>query len=301
MSTTTRVSASERNKAANLTSFISILANALLAILQIIFGLITQSYSLIADATHTVSDLLSDFVVLVANRFAKEKADACHPYGHFRFETIAVLIIAVLLIIVGMQIITTSVGRLQNPAEMEVNAGLAFFIALIAILAKELLYRYMAKVAKRVDSTIIMANALHARSDAISSLVVAIGLAAHFLGLSYADLVASLIVGAMIAFMGVKMAWNSLMDLADRSVDKVTLDKITNAIRDTPGLVDFHDLKTRKTGDFVLVEMHLDLPAKMTIAEGHDIADEVERRIKAAVPLVTYVLTHFDPIPEKIE
>lgn len=299
MSTKTRVDKGERSKAANSTSFISILINGLLAALQIVFGLITQSYSLIADAVHTLSDLLSDFVVLIANRFAKEKADAGHPYGHFRFETIAVLIIAVLLIVVGLEIITTSVGRIQNPATMEVNAGLAFFIALIAILAKELLYRYMAKVAKRVDSTIIMANALHARSDAISSLVVAVGLAAHFFGLSYADLVASLIVGAMIAYMGVKMAWNSLMDLADRSVDKVTLDSITNAIRDTPGLVDFHDLKTRKTGDFVLVELHLDLPARMTIAEGHDIADEIERRIKDAVPLVSYVMTHFDPIPEK--
>lgn len=299
MSTKIRVDKGERSKAANSTSFISILINGLLAALQIVFGLITQSYSLIADAVHTLSDLLSDFVVLIANRFAKEKADAGHPYGHFRFETIAVLIIAVLLIVVGLEIITTSVGRIQNPATMEVNAGLAFFIALIAILAKELLYRYMAKVAKRVDSTIIMANALHARSDAISSLVVAVGLAAHFFGLSYADLVASMIVGAMIAYMGVKMAWNSLMDLADRSVDKVTLDSITNAIRDTPGLVDFHDLKTRKTGDFVLVELHLDLPARMTIAEGHDIADEIERRIKDAVPLVSYVLTHFDPIPEK--
>ena len=299
MSTKIRVDKGERSKAANSTSFISILINGLLAALQIVFGLITQSYSLIADAVHTLSDLLSDFVVLIANRFAKEKADAGHPYGHFRFETIAVLIIAVLLIVVGLEIITTSVGRIQNPATMEVNAGLAFFIALIAILAKELLYRYMAKVAKRVDSTIIMANALHARSDAISSLVVAVGLAAHFFGLSYADLVASMIVGAMIAYMGVKMAWNSLMDLADRSVDKVTLDSITNAIRDTPGLVDFHDLKTRKTGDFVLVELHLDLPARMTIAEGHDIADEVERRIKDAVPLVSYVMTHFDPIPEK--
>ena len=89
------------------------------------------------------------------------------------------------------------------------------------------------------------------------------------------------------------------MDLADRSVDKVTLDSITNAIRDTPGLVDFHDLKTRKTVYFVFVELHLDLPARMTIAEGHDIADEIERRIKDAVPLVSYVLTHFDPIPEK--
>ena len=299
MSTKIRVDKGERSKAANSTSFISILINGLLAALQIVFGLITQSYSLIADAVHTLSDLLSDFVVLIANRFAKEKADAGHPYGHFRFETIAVLIIAVLLIVVGLEIITTSVGRIQNPATMEVNAGLAFFIALIAILAKELLYRYMAKVAKRVDSTIIMANALHARSDAISSLVVAVGLAAHFFGLSYADLVASMIVGAMIAYMGVKMAWNSLMDLADRSVDKVTLDSITNAIRDTPGLVDFHDLKTRKTGDFVLVELHLDLPARMTIAEGHDIADEIERRIKDAVPLVSYVMTHFDPIPEK--
>ena len=299
MPTKTRVDTSERSKAANSTSFISILINGLLAALQIVFGLITQSYSLIADAVHTLSDLLSDFVVLIANRFAKEKADAGHPYGHFRFETIAVLIIAVLLIVVGLEIITTSVGRIQNPATMEVNAGLAFFIALIAILAKELLYRYMAKVAKRVDSTIIMANALHARSDAISSLVVAVGLAAHFFGLSYADLVASMIVGAMIAYMGVKMAWNSLMDLADRSVDKVTLDSITNAIRDTPGLVDFHDLKSRKTGDFILIELHLDLPARMTIAEGHEIADEVERRIKDAVPLVSYVLTHFDPIAEK--
>lgn len=299
MSTKIRVDKGERSKVANSTSFISILINGLLAALQIVFGLITQSYSMIADAVHTLSDLLSDFVVLIANRFAKEKADAGHPYGHFRFETIAVLIIAVLLIVVGLEIITTSVGRIQNPATMEVNAGLAFFIALIAILAKELLYRYMAKVAKRVDSTIIMANALHARSDAISSLVVAVGLAAHFFGLSYADLVASLIVGAMIAYMGVKMAWNSLMDLADRSVDKTTLDTITNAIRDTPGLVDFHDLKTRKTGDFVLVELHLDLPARMTIAEGHDIADEVERRIKDAVPLVNYVMTHFDPIAEK--
>lgn len=299
MPTRTGVRPTERAKAANRTSFISILVNALLAVLQIVFGLLTQSYSLIADAIHTVSDLFSDFVVLIANRFAKEKSDAEHPYGHFRFETIAVLIIAILLIIVGIEIITTSVGRLQNPIELEINAGLAFFIAVVAILAKELLYRYMAKVAKRVDSTIIMANALHARSDAISSLVVAVGLAAHFFGLSYADLVASLIVGAMIAYMGVKMAWDSLMDLADRSVDKDTLDAITNAIRDTPGLVDFHDLKTRKTGDFVLVEVHLDLPAKMTIAEGHDIADEIEARIKAAVPLVSYVLTHFDPITEK--
>lgn len=299
MPTKLGVSATARAKAANSTSFISVLVNALLAVLQIIFGLLTQSYSLIADAIHTVSDLFSDFVVLIANRFAKEKPDAEHPYGHFRFETIAVLIIAILLIIVGIEIITTSVGRLQNPIESEINAGLAFFIALIAILAKELLYRYMAKVAKRVDSTIIMANALHARSDAISSVVVAIGLAANFFGLSYADLVASLLVGAMIAYMGVKMAWDSLMDLADRSVDKATLDTITNAIRDTPGLVDFHDLKTRKTGDFVLVEVHLDLPGQMTIAEGHDIADEIEARIKAAVPLVSYVLTHFDPIAER--
>ena len=280
MSVKPKISTVERSKAATSTSLNSILVNFLLSVLQIIFGLITQSYSLIADALHTVSDLLSDFLVLIANRFSKEKADAGHPYGHFRFETIAVLMIAVLLIIVGVQIISASVGRIQSDEEFEINSGLAFFIALVAILAKELLYRYMARVAKRVDSTIIMANALHARSDAISSIVVAIGLAAHFFGLNYADLVASLIVGAMIAYMGLKMAWNSLMDLADRSVDKEVLDTITNAIRDTPGLIDFHDLKTRKTGDFVLVELHLDLPGNMTIAEGHDIADRVEQQIK---------------------
>lgn len=292
------VTAKDRRHAANKTSYVSILVNCLLSIVQIVFGLLTHSYSLVADAIHTLSDLVSDFVVLVANRFSHQKADAGHPHGHFRFETIAVLVIAVLLLIVGSQIIITSVGRLQDPEELEINASMAFVIALIAIFAKEFLFRYMSKVAKRVDSTIIMANALHARSDAISSVVVAVGLAAHFFGLNYADLVASLIVGAMIAYMGAKMGWNALMDLADRSIDKETLDKISNAIRNTPGLVDFHDLKTRKAGDFVLVELHLDLPANMTIGEGHDISDEVEARIKSAVPLVSYVLTHFDPIHE---
>lgn len=297
MPTKSKTATAERSSAAKKTSLYSVLVNTLLAMVQIVFGLITQSYSLIADALHTVSDLISDVVVLIANRFSKEKADAGHPYGHFRFETIAVLAIAVLLVVVGLEIITASVGRIQSPVRSEINAGLAFFIALLAILVKESLYRYMSRVAKRVDSSIIMANALHARSDAISSLVVAIGLAAHFFGLNYADLVASLIVGAMIAFMGFKMGWSALMDLADRSVDKKTLDRITNVIRDTPGLVDFHDLKTRKSGDFILVELHLDLPGYMTIAEAHDIADEVESRIKKAVPLVNYVLTHFDPIP----
>lgn len=290
------VSSHERNKAANRTTFTSIMVNIFLTILQIIFGLITHSYSLIADALHSLSDLVSDFVVLVANRFSRQSADAEHPHGHFRFETIAVLVIALLLIGVGAQIITTSVSRIQSGATLEINAGLAFFIALTAILSKEGLYRYMAREAKRVDSTMIMANAVHARSDAISSIVVAVGLAANFFGVNYADLVASLIVGSMIAFMGVKMGWNALMDLADRSVDKETLDKISNAIRGTPGLVDFHDLKTRKAGDFILVEVHLDLPAEMTIVDGHDISDEVELRIKKAEPLVMSVLTHFDPI-----
>lgn len=292
----TKSTASDRSRAAHKTTFVSILVNVLLTVLQIVFGLITSSYSLIADAMHSLSDLVSDMVVLVANRFSKQKPNANHPHGHFRFETIAVLIIAVLLIGVGAQIIMTSVGRIQSGVVIEINAGLAFFIAVTAILAKEGLYRYMAREAKRVESAMIMANAVHARSDAISSVVVAVGLAANFFGVNYADLAASLIVGSMIAIMGVKMGWNALMDLADRSVDKETLDKISNAIRSTPGLVDFHDLKTRKAGDFVLVELHLDLPATMTIAEGHDISDEVERRIKNAVPLVMYVLTHFDPI-----
>lgn len=303
MPTKSGIGVKDRVKAATRTTFVSILVNCLLAVLQIIFGLITSSYSLIADALHSLSDLVSDFVVLVANRFSKQSPDANHPHGHFRFETIAVLVIAVLLLSVGAQIIINSVKRIQSPEVIEINAGLAFFIALVAIIAKELLFRYMASEAKRVDSTLIMANAVHARSDAVSSLVVATGLAAHFFGVNYADLVASLIVGAMIAYMGLKMGWNALMDLADRSVDKETLDKISNAIRDTPGLVDFHDLKTRKAGDFVLVELHLDLPGDMTIAEGHDISDDVEFRIKKAVPLVMTVLTHFDPIhiPEPVE
>lgn len=291
-----KVSASERSRVANKSTFVSVLVNILLTVLQIIFGLITSSYSLIADALHSLSDLVSDAVVFVANRFAKQKPNAKHPFGHFRFETIAVLIIAVLLFVVGAQIIMTSVERMQSGVVLEINAGLAFFIALVAIVAKELLYRYMAHEAKRVESAMLMANALHARSDSISSLVVAIGLAAHFFGIMHADLVASLIVGSMIAIMGLRMGWSALMDLADRSVDKETLDKISNAIRETPGVVDFHDLKTRKAGDFILVELHLDLPGTMTIAEGHDISDRIEAQIKKEVPLVMSVLTHFDPI-----
>ncbi len=284
-----------RAQAASRSTWVSVAVNILLTGMQLLAGVVAGSQALIADAIHSLSDLVSDFVVLFASHHSRKGADADHHYGHQRFETAAALAIGVLLLAVGAGMLWSAVQKLEHPELIQPVKSVALWVALGALVAKELLFRYMLAVAERVRSSMLVANAWHARSDAASSLVVAVGIGGNLLGYHMLDPVAALVVGLMVTKMGWSFSWDALHDLMDRAVDERSVEAIRLAILATPGVAGLHDLKTRKMGDAILADVHLEIDGAITVEEGHRIA--VEARLRALeVQDVLNVMTHVDPV-----
>lgn len=276
-------------------TLISVAVNIVLTALQLVVGAAAQSQALVADAIHSLSDLISDAVVLVANKHSQKAPDSDHQYGHLRFETAASLILGAILLVVGLSMLWSAFTKLQQPASVAQVHSIALLVALIALGAKETLFRYMLKRAKLVRSSMLIANAWHARSDAASSLVVAIGIVTNLAGFPLADPLAALIVGIMVARMGWQFFSASFSDLMDRAVDQETEDRIRGYLASTPGVQGIHDMKTRKLGDMIWVEVDLEMDATLTIAEGHAIAEVARARVMQNEPVLD-VMTHFDPV-----
>lgn len=285
----------ERQAAAKRSTWISVFVNVVLTCFQFVIGTFAHSQALIADAIHSLSDLISDGIVLFANKHSSKEPDQDHQYGHLRFETAATFAIGVILAIVGLGMLWRSFIFMQSPELIPIVKPIALWVALIVIASKELLFRYMLKVARRVRSTMLVANAWHARSDAASSLVVAIGIGANLAGLPLADPLAALLVGLMILRMGLKFSWQAFNDLVDRAVDDKTLAEIRQLLLATPGVQGIHDLRTRKMGDMVWVEVDLEMDGSLTIEQGHAIAVEARKRVMQDLPVLD-VMTHFDPV-----
>uniref|UniRef100_UPI004048C440 cation diffusion facilitator family transporter n=1 Tax=Orrella sp. TaxID=1921583 RepID=UPI004048C440 len=287
--------AAQRGVVAKRTTLVSVVVNIVLSTLQIAVGFFARSQALIADGIHSLSDLLSDFVVLIANHHSQKDPDEDHPYGHQRFETAASLIIGLALISVGLGMVWFSVERIMNPDNIPDVAPIALAIAILTLFTKEGLFRYMLTAAKRVKSSMLVANAWHARSDAASSLVVAIGILGHLLGYKILDPIAALIVGLMIARMGWRFGSDSFNDLMDRGIDEKELQEITQTLNETPGVLGVHDIRTRKMGDMVLVDAHIEVDRTLTVEQGHDIVvaarDSVMRRHR-----VLDLMAHVDPV-----
>ena len=287
-------SAAERSAAASRSTWISVGVNLLLTIAQVAAGVLTKSQGLIADGIHSLSDLIADFVVLVANHHSQKDADVDHPYGHQRYETAASLVLGLLLLAVGAGMLWSSVTKLQNPASIAtVHAG-ALWVALGALVAKELLFRYMLAVAKRVKSSMLVANAWHARSDAASSLVVAVGIVGNLAGYPIFDPIAAAIVGFMVTRMGWNFGWDALHDLMDRAVNEAEVQSIRQTLINTPGVSGVHDVRTRKMGDMIVVDAHLEVVATLSVEQGHDIAVLARERVMQHHRVLN-LMTHVDP------
>ncbi|MDD5385386.1 MAG: cation diffusion facilitator family transporter [Gallionella sp.] len=288
----------EREVATKRSTWVSVFVNLCLTIFQVIAGLISGSQGLIADGIHSLSDLAADFVVLLAVHHSKKEADDDHHYGHQRYENAASLVLGGLLLAVGIGMIWSAVHKLQSPETIPTVHLLALWVALGALIVKEGLFRYMLAVAKRVRSSMLVANAWHARSDAASSLVVAIGIGGNLLGFSLLDPIAALIVGFMVSKMGWSFFWDALHDLTDRAATDEQIAAIAAEILVTPGVLGLHELKTRKTGDMILADVHLEIEGSLTVAEGHDIARQAKLNVMARHP-VLYLMTHVDPVTTK--
>lgn len=288
-----------KHQAAKRSTWISVAVNIVLTITQLVAGVFAHSQALIADAIHSLSDLIADFVVLFANHHSQKDADDDHHYGHQRYENAASLVLGTLLLVVGAGMLWSALGKLQHPEAIPQVKPIALWVALGALLSKELLFRYMLAVAERVRSSMLIANAWHARSDAASSLVVALGIGGNLLGYHLLDPIAALIVGLMVGKMGWSFAWDAMHDLMDRAVDEATIEEIRQTLLGTPELIGIHALKTRKMGDLILVDVHLEVDRTMSVEQGHHIAVQARERVLAQHVDVLNLMTHVDPVDVK--
>jgi cation diffusion facilitator family transporter len=284
----------ERAAAATRSTWVSAVVNIVLSTTQIVVGVFAKSQGLIADGIHSLSDLVADFVVLFASHHAKKDADEDHPYGHQRYETAASLVLGVLLLAVGVGMIWSALLKLESPAAIPTAHITALWVALAAIAAKELLFRYMLGVAKAVKSSMLVANAWHARSDAASSLVVSIGLIGNLMGYPLLDPIAALIVGFMVGKMGWGFGWDALHDLMDRGLDEAEVQAIRDTLKSSPGVLGVHDVRTRKMGDMVVVDAHIEVDATLTVEAGHNIAVNARQAVMQRHRVLD-LMTHVDP------
>ena len=284
----------ERAAAGARSTWVSVGVNVLLSTVQIVVGVLSKSQGLVADGIHSLSDLVADFVVLFAGHHSKKDADADHPYGHQRFETAASLVLGLILLAVGVGMLWSAIRKLEDPDSVPQVHLVALWVAGGALLAKELLFRYMLRVGKQVKSSMLVANAWHARSDAASSLVVGIGIAGNLAGYPILDPIAALIVGFMVARMGWGFGWDALHDLMDRAVDDQEVEAIRQTLLATPGVSGVHDVRTRKMGDMIVVDAHLEVDAAISVEAGHDIAVAAKQRVLQRHRVLN-LMTHVDP------
>ncbi|MCF8146985.1 MAG: cation diffusion facilitator family transporter [Sulfuritalea sp.] len=284
----------QRATAAARSTWVSVWVNLVLSSIQIVVGIFAKSQGLIADGIHSLSDLVSDFVVLFAGHHSQKDADIDHPYGHHRFENAASLVLGLLLLSVGAGMVWSAVSKLETPASIETAHVSALWVAFGALAAKELLFRYMLRVAKQVKSSMLVANAWHARSDAASSLVVGLGLVGNLMGYPLLDPIAALIVGLMVGKMGWSFAWDALHDLMDRAIDEEEVQAIRQTLMETPGVAGVHDVRTRKMGDMVVADAHIEVDASLTVEEGHNIAVAARLAVMQRHRVLN-LMTHVDP------
>ena len=287
-------SLSDKQNVARKTTVTSVGVNLVMAVMQLVVGVFAHSQALIADGLHSGADMISDFVVLLANRQSAVEPDGDHNYGHSRYETVASLFLGALLVLVGVAMLWRAGERLTNlDAIPAVHVG-ALVVALIVLVSKEILFRYMLREAQRVRSAMLIANAWHARSDAASSLVVAIGIIGSLAGVKLLDPIAASIVGFMVARMGWTFGWDALQDLSDRALDAHASGKIRELLLSSPGVRDVHELRTRKMGDYALVDAHILVDPLISVSEGHYIAESARLRVMGE-PRVLDALIHVDP------
>lgn len=284
-----------RAQAVNRTTVVGASSNIVLAVLKVVVGWIGQSHALIADGVHSLSDLASDLLVWLAGRKASQAPDAAHPYGHGRYETLATLVLGVFLLLVAIGIGWDASVRLFQPEHLLRPEPIALYAAGISILIKEWLYWYTLGYAKRVRSNMLRANAWHHRSDAISSIVVFVGVGGTLAGLPYLDAVASVVVAVMIAHIAWELGWNATRELVDTGLDAERLAAVRRTIRDVGGVRDIHMLRTRTYGGLASADVHVLVDSFVSVSEGHLISVMVEQQLKRQIDEITDVTVHIDP------
>lgn len=285
----------ERYRATRRVTLVGASVNSMLAVAQLLSGWLLNSQALIADGVHTLSDLITDAVVLFAAGKAAASPDREHPYGHGRIETLATVVVGVFLALAALGIGWTAGNRLLEAEIATGPAPAALLFAVLTLVAKEGLYQYTHRVARRLNSRMLEANAWHNRTDAISSLFVLVGVGAAVAGFPWADALAALIVALFILHIAWRLIRRSAAELIDTALDPAEVRGIHRTIMDVPGVKDAHMLRTRRHGSEVMADVHVQVAPMISVSEGHRIADAVHDAVTGEHARINDITVHVDP------
>ena len=278
--------------------------NIALTVAKIVAGVVGRSAAMIADGIHSLSDLLSDIVVLVFTHISSKGKDRKHSFGHGKFETLATLIVSVILVVVGAKLMSGGIKSIISVIKGNVipkPGYIALIAAVLSIVSKEILYQATVKVGKEVNSPVVVANAWHHRSDALSSIGALIGIGgAIILGDKWTvlDPIASCCISIAIIVIAVKMALPSLSELLETSLPEEIETEIIRTASEIPGVCDIHELKTRRNGISFIIDAHITVDPSISIVEAHDIATNVENALQLKYGSETQINIHMEPNTE---
>jgi cation diffusion facilitator family transporter len=268
----------------------------LLGVLKLTVGSLASSQALIADGVHSLSDLATDIMVLIAAKHSHHGADADHPYGHERFETAATVGLGVSLIIVAIGIASDSFHRLLNPERLLQPEWIALAVAGLSVVCKEAIYHYTMHVARKVRSAMLRANAWHSRSDALSSIAVIVGVTGALLGYKFVDTIAAIVVSIMVGHVGWRLTSTSLQELVDTGLEADQVKKLRDIILSIDGVDTLHLLRTRQLGGRTFADVHIILnDPRVSVSEGHQISETVRTKLIRHADDVVDVTVHIDP------
>lgn len=273
--------------------------NTLLGIMKVVAGIFCYSHALIADGLHSFADLFTDMMVLFASKYGNQDADEAHPYGHQRIETAATLMLSLLLILTGMVIAWDSLQHLMAHA-IQTPSTYALPFAVISVVANEALFYVTKRVGQRIQSPLVIANAWHHRSDSASSGVVVLGIIGSILGYAYLDPIAAILVGGLIIKMGIDYGWDSVKELVDTGVEPAQIEDIRRVISSVDGVCKVHQLRNRKMGGDIFVDVHVLVSPWISVSEGHQIAQRVHFALMAENDQIKDVTVHIDPEDDEL-
>ena len=275
--------------------------NVVLLLFKFVAGIIGHSAAMLADAVHSLSDFVTDVIVLVFIRISGKPQDKSHDYGHGKYETLAMTLIGVALLLVALGILNSGAMKIKlwlDGEQLEAPGTIALWAALLSVVLKEGVYRYSMIKARQLNSPAVEANAWHHRSDALSSIGTAVGIGgAIFLGQRWTvlDPIASVVVGIFIVKVSVSLLRRGIGDLLEQSLPDAVEEEILQLVAALPGLSKPHDLRTRRIGNHYAIELHILMDGNITLREAHDKASEVEETLKSHYGQETHVAVHVEP------
>ena len=290
-------SETEFRNVANRVSLFTIIGNVVLSVIKLLAGIIAHSSAMISDAVHSASDVFSTFVVIIGIKLASKKPDKEHPYGHERMECVAAIVLAMVLFITGLGIGLEAVKNIihGNYGDLQVPGILALIAAIVSIISKEAMYWYTRHYAKKIDSSALMADAWHHRSDAFSSIGALIGIGASRLGYPVMDSIASLVIFVFIVKAAFDIFKDAIDKMVDHSCDEETEKQIYDCVMKNENVLGIDLLQTRVFGNKIYVDVEIQADASYTLQKAHDIAEAVHDDIEESFPKVKHIMVHVNP------